>query len=76
MAKPVDQNFEGMVEVYQNTPKENRDTKLGNPNGDVVDNSAGDKLIENVNETYQMGQKGANFGFNNRTTGPLYTDGN
>jgi len=72
---PTDQTHEGMVEVYQNTPKNNRDTKFGNPKGDVVDNSAGDNLIT-VNKTHQMGQKGANVNPKLRKTGPLYTDGN
>lgn len=75
MAKPVDQNHEGMGDVYESTPRKNRDTKLGNPKGDVVDNSAGADPTT-VNKTYQMGQKGANTNSKLRPTGPLYTDGN
>lgn len=75
MPKPVDQNHEGMEEIYQSTPWETKDTDLGNLNGNVVDNSAGEDPTT-VNKTYQMGQKGANFGFNHRSSGSLYTDGN
>ena len=75
MAKPVDQSFQGMDEMYQNTPKKNKDTQLGNPNGDVVDNSAGDNLTT-VSKTSQMGQKGASINPKLRKTGPLYLDGN
>lgn len=52
-----------------------KDTNLGNPYGDVVDNSSGDNLTT-VDKTQQQGRSGANFCFNNRPTGPLYTDGN
>jgi len=72
---PVDQTYEGMGEMYQNTPKKNKDTKLANPKGDVVDNSAGADPTT-VNKTYQMGQKGSNLNPKLRQSGPLYTDGN
>jgi hypothetical protein len=57
--------------IYKNIRNEN----YGNPEGNVVDNSAGEDLTT-VNKSYQMGQKGGNVGFNNRPTGPLYTEGN
>jgi len=75
MTKPVDQEYNGMGDYEKSTYKRNRDTKLANPNGDVVDNSAASDTLT-VNKTYQMGQKGGNVGFRNRPTGPLYTDGN
>jgi uncharacterized protein (TIGR02145 family) len=61
--------------MKNSTYKMIRNENYGNPEGNVVDNSAGEDLTT-VSKSYQMGQKGGNVGFNNRLTGPLYTDGN
>jgi len=65
----------GEIMTNNGTQKQILNENYGNPEGNVVDNSAGEDLTT-VNKSYQMGQKGGNVSFNNRPTGPLYMDGN
>lgn len=60
---------------WQSTAFQTKDTHLGNPNGDTVDNSAGADPTT-VRKTQTMGQTGANVNRRTRSSGPLYTDGN
>lgn len=64
----IDTSYAGMNSFSQNTAFDNKDTNNGNPNGNVVDNSAGNNPVNgspstetNVKPTQTQGSSGGAY---------------